>query len=138
MFSSEEKYYQSFIENLTLINSHGTGSLLSISILRIASTLIWVFKKFFNQDLKEQRRDLFKLRKFWSQRRILLLTFNKFKAIKNNVFSFSISCSAHTVAFLLSVYFLAWPCQNMKKFWYIENKKKPALQPWKGSICAIY
>ena len=31
MYSSEEKYYQSFIENLTLINSHdgvrGTGSL---------------------------------------------------------------------------------------------------------------
>ena len=95
---------------------------LSISILRIASTLIWVFKNFFNQDLREQRRDLFKLRNFDHSEDSAAANFQwiQGRLWNGNVF-LSISCFAHTVAVPLSVYSKPWPCQNMKKLWYIEN-----------------
>ena len=88
------------------------GPYLSISILRIASTLIWVFKKFFNQDLREQRRDLFKLRNF-DHSEDSASNFQWILGYEIEMFFFSISCFAQPVA----AYCLYIPKRGLVKIW---------------------
>lgn len=101
------------------------GPYLSISILRIASTLIWVFKKFFNQDLREQRRDLFKLRNF-DNSEDSASNFQWILGDEIEMFFFSISCFAQPVA----AYCLYIPKHGLVKIW--RNPDILRKQPWKG------